>query len=364
MESTSSVFVDERTAALDLKLESIFQPVADELELTKSLYKKTVLQTAERNYIHRLLSGEEESYIPQEYRVEIADKVATHLLQSQGKWIRAAIVLLSAKSCGVSSEAARQLAVAVESVHLATLVHDDIIDQAAMRRGVESVQAVWGNSVAVLIGDFLLSKAFKLLLASASVHAQKLLTHATGQMCLGEIKQLRSSGRDGMAEQDYLEMIENKTASLMAAAAASGGRLGDISTRSVECLHAYGHSVGMAFQIADDILDYTASSITLGKEKGGDLRNGKATLPLIHLFQNDGKNVHSILSSPISDEQKIQAMLALMKEMGSIDYAYKVGRRYGERAKENLKTIEREIGASDSLNSLYALVDFVLTRKR
>ncbi|MGC9327659.1 MAG: polyprenyl synthetase family protein, partial [Candidatus Hinthialibacter sp.] len=134
-------------------------------------------------------------------------------------------------------------------------------------------------------------------------------------------------------------------------------------SQSVQCLHAYGHSVGMAFQIADDILDYTASSFTLGKDKGGDLRNGKATLPLIHLFQNDGKNVHSILSSSKSDEQKIQAMLALMQEMGSINYAYKVGRRYGERAKENLKMLENEIGASDSLNSLYALVDFVLARK-
>lgn len=364
MESTGSVIVGERIITLDLRVETIFQPIADELEQTKTLYQETVLQTAEKNYIYRLLCGEDESFLPAEYRLEIADAVAKHLMQSSGKWIRAALVLLSAKACGISALSVRQLAVAVELLHLATLMHDDIIDQAPMRRGVESVQAAWGNSIAVLMGDFLLSKAFKLLLASGSADAQKLLTRATGQMCLGEIKQLRFTGKNGMAERDYLEMIENKTASLMAAATASGGYVSGLSGEMAEQWHSYGHSVGMAFQITDDILDYTASTQTLGKVQGGDLRNGKATLPLIHLLHHDGKTAQSILESTAPIEQKTQEMLALMKEMGSIDYAYAVGQRYGDRAKDNLKILETEIGSSDSLNSLHSLVDFILIRNR
>lgn len=364
MKSTSSVFVDERLPALDLRIDSIFQPIADELEQTKALYESTVLQTSERNYFHRLLCGEEEEFIPGEFRVEIAEQIAKHLMQSPGKWIRAALVLLSAKACGASNPCARQLAVAVEILHIATLVHDDIIDQAPMRRGVESVQAAWGNSIAVLMGDFLYSKAFKLLLASGSVAAQALLTRASGQMCLGEIKQLRFSGQNRMNERDYLEMIDNKTASLMSAAAASGGHASGISEEMAECLHKYGHCIGMAFQITDDILDYTAATDTLGKEQGGDLRSGKATLPLIHLFRNDGKTAQSILNSSAPIERKTQEMLALMKQMGSIEYAYSVGRRYGDRAKECLKILKAETGPSESLNSLHSLVDFILIRNR
>ncbi len=364
MKSTSSVFADEHSPALELTTEMIFQPIVEELEQTKVLYEETVLQTAERSYIHRLLCGENQSFLPTEYRVEIAEQIAKHLVMGKGKWIRAAIVLLCAKACGESNLAARQVAVAVELVHLATLVHDDIIDQASMRRGIQSVQAVWGNSVAVLMGDFLLSKAFKLLLASGSVQSQTLLTQATGQMCLGEIKQLRNAGQEGMSENDYLEMIENKTASLLSAAAACGGHVCNVSEDLIESLHEYGHAVGMAFQISDDILDYTSSTQILGKEQGGDLRNGKTTLPLIHLFHNDGKTAHSILNSSASIEQKTRKMLVLMQEMGSIDYAYQVGRRYGDSAKQSLNLLKSERGSSDALLSLYNLVDFILIRNR
>lgn len=364
MKSTSIALPGERPSASDVRIVTIFRPVAEELEQTKALYQETVMQTAERNYIHRLLCGENGHYIPDEYRVDVADKIARHLLQSQGKWIRAALVLLSAKACGCANHAAQQVAVAVELVHLATLVHDDIIDQSPMRRGIESVQAAWGNSIAVLMGDFLYSKAFKLLLVSESVAAQTLLTKATGQMCLGEIKQLRYSGHDGMTESDYLETIENKTASLMAASAASGGHVAGLREEYVSLLHEYGFAVGMAFQIADDILDYTASPQVFGKERGGDLRNGKTTLPLIHLFQNDGQSAQSILASSSSIEQKTKDMLSLMNEMGSIDYAYAVGRRYGDRARESLHLLESETGSSEALSSLMLLVDFVLTRNR
>ncbi|MFB3787488.1 MAG: polyprenyl synthetase family protein [bacterium] len=363
MNSFSSALTDERFASCDLKISAILKPVRVQLAQTQQFYQETVLQTEERTYLHKLASGETGFWIPEEFRVQVVDKISNHILQSEGKWIRAALVLLTAKACGVAAPAVRQVAVAVELIHLATLVHDDIVDEAPMRRGLSSVPGNWGNSVSVLLGDFLLSKSFKLLLASGSIPSQNLLSQATGQMCLGEIKQLTCSYDTLLTEREYLEMIEYKTASLMAAASASGGHIGGLPEPAIERLHAYGHSLGMAFQITDDILDYTSTSSTLGKPQGGDLRNGKTTLPLIHLFNRDEKQARLILDSPAPMEQKTADLAALMRRLGSIEYAYKIAKRYGDIAKNSLKEIEPGIGPSECLNSLYQLVDFVLARE-
>ncbi len=363
MSSTASAFLNKDSASVDLTLDSLYEPISKELELTKELYKETVLATAERNYLHRILSGESSSFIPEEYRVPLADRIAGHLLQSEGKWIRAALVLFSAGACGIQGLSVRQVAVAVELIHLATLIHDDIIDEAPIRRGIASIPAYWGNSVAVLMGDFLFSKAFKLLLASESIPAQTLLTRATGQMCLGEIKQLHNSQKENPNEDEYLEMIENKTASLMSAATASGSHLGRLGEKAIELFHGYGHAVGMTFQITDDVLDYTASTNILGKELGGDLRNGKVTLPLIHLF-NNSIAAKRILHNNDSLEEKTGQFNQLMAKLGSFDYAYSVGRRYAETAQSNLKELEKSIGSTACLVSLNNLVDFILSRQR
>lgn len=362
MNSISSALTDEQSASSNIKITTILKPVRGQLAQTQQLYQETVLQTEERAYLHKLVNGETGFWVPEEFRVPVVDTISNHILQSEGKWIRAALVLLAANACGVANPAVRQVAVAVELIHLATLVHDDIVDEAPIRRGISSVPGNWGNSVSVLLGDFLLSKSFKLLLASGSIPAQNLLSKATGQMCLGEIKQLTCSYDTILTEQEYLEMIEYKTASLMAAASASGGYFGGLSEKAIERLHAYGHALGMAFQITDDVLDYTSPTAILGKQQGGDLRNGKATLPLIHLFQSHEKQARLILDSSAPMEQKTLELAALMRRMGSIDYAYKVARRFGEIAKESLKEIEPETGSSDSLNSLYQLADFVLAR--
>ncbi len=363
MNSFSSALTDERFASCDLKISTILKPVQTLLTQTQQLYQDTVLQTEERSYLHKLASGENGFWIPEQFRVQVVDKISNHILQSEGKWIRAALVLLAAKACGVTDQAVRQVAVAVELIHLATLVHDDIVDEASTRRGLSSVPGNWGNSVSVLLGDFLLSKSFKLLLASGSIPSQHLLSKATGQMCLGEIKQLTCSYETLLTEREYLEMIEYKTASLMAAASAAGGHLGGLPEPAIERLHAYGHSLGMVFQITDDVLDYTSSTATLGKPQGGDLRNGKATLPLIHLFSHHEKQARLILDGSAPMEQKTGDLAALMRRMGSIEYAYMIAKRYGEIAKNSLKEIEPGLGSSDCLNSLYQLVDFVLARE-
>ncbi len=363
MSSIASAFMNKELTPVEDSLKSIFKPIAEQLEFTQTLYNETVLATTERNYLEHLLYGESESFIPKEFRVPIADRIASHLLLTQGKWIRSALVLLSAGACGIKSEPVRQVAVAVELVHLATLIHDDIIDEAAMRRGVPSVPANWGNSIAVLMGDFLLSKAFKLLLASKSIPSQTFLTRATGQMCLGEIKQLRNSQLKNPQEKEYLEMIENKTASLMSAATASGGHLGELEENHIESFHTYGHAVGMAFQITDDVLDYTSSTSTLGKEQGGDLRNGKVTLPLIHLLQNHPTAKELVENTEHLSDQS-DRLYQLMIDFGSFEYAYSVGRKYGEKAHKALNRLENSIEPSNCLISLHDLVDFILARRR
>ncbi len=362
MSSTIPVFSDEAPQSTEISVQQICSPVQSELDLTKALYEQTILATAERNLLEKLVSGDGRFFIPEPFRVSVVDAIAQHLLKGEGKWVRAAMALLSAGSFGKQTEAARQIATAVELIHLATLVHDDIIDEALIRRGVETTSHNWGNSIAVLLGDFLFCKAFKLLLASECVPAQTMLTHATGQMCLGEICELEYSYHNGVNEADYLEMISCKTASLMAAATASGAELAGLDPTLVEHMHGYGHSIGMAFQITDDVLDYTSHLSTLGKEQGVDIRNGKATLPLIHAFETQSDTAQAILDGDASVEEKRESLLTLMTDLGSIEYAYSVGRKYGDMASEHLDAVEPNVESAECIQSLRLLIDFILRR--
>ncbi|MDP8242830.1 MAG: polyprenyl synthetase family protein [Candidatus Hinthialibacter antarcticus] len=362
MSSTIPAYSDGTSQSTEISIQQICSPIQSELDLTKNLYENTILATSERNLLEKLVSGDGRLFIPEPFRVSVVDAISEHLLKGEGKWVRAAMALLSASSFGIENESARQIATGVELVHLATLVHDDIIDEAPMRRGVETVSNNWGNSIAVLLGDFLFCKAFKLLLASKCIQAQTMLTHATGQMCLGEIRELEYSYHNGVNEADYLEMISCKTASLMAAATASGAELAELDEETVEHMHGYGHCIGMAFQITDDVLDYTAHLSTLGKEQGVDVRNGKATLPLIHLFERESQKAEAILDGDASVEEKREALLGLMNELGSIEYAYSVGRKYGDLASEHLNAVAPHVKSPECIQSLQMLIDFILRR--
>ncbi|MBI1390589.1 MAG: hypothetical protein GC154_19330 [bacterium] len=364
MSSTIPVFSEEQSRSADLTLETIYSPILPELEKTRALYEETILATAERNLLEKLVCGDGHFYIPEAFRVSVVNQISSHLLQGEGKWVRAAMVLLSADAFGTRSESVHQVAVAVELIHLATLVHDDIIDEAPVRRGVKTVSHNWGNSIAVLLGDFLFSKAFKLLLSSKSIPAQTMLTQATGQMCLGEIRELEYSYRNGISEADYMEMIACKTASLMAAATASGADIAGLDEDGLAAMHAYGHNVGMAFQIVDDVLDYTSNVAALGKEQGVDIRNEKATLPLIRLFEAKGDEAETILNSDISIEEKREALLSLMNAAGAIEAAYASGKRYGDAAREQLALLQSQVQNTESWQSLHSLIDFVLKRER
>lgn len=364
MTSISPLSSDNRSTSISLSLDSVFIPIVDELKETQELYRVVMLESEERNLLEKLIRGDGAECAPAELRVAAADQISRHLLMAEGKWVRAGLVLLAGGLNHCDALPIRQVAVSVELVHLATLVHDDIIDQAPMRRGMRSVADGWGNSIAVLLGDLLFSKAFKLLLASGSERAQMWLTQATGHMCLGEIRELQYSFRYGINEEEYLEMISSKTASLMAAASASGGELAELSENSVSHLRTYGHALGMAFQIVDDVLDYTSTIDALGKQQGVDIQNEKATLPLIHLFEKQPVAAQTILASNRELDEKARRMTELMLESGSIEYAYSAGRRYGDLAYESLRSIEEEIGPSHCIAAMEQLIDFVLMRER
>ncbi len=354
--------ISSSNAKTSVTLSRIWEPVADEMTAVRQLYNECVLASSERNHIHEILAGDGAEFLPEDFRVEVADRVSRHLLQAEGKWIRAGLVLLAGYSYGGRGLPLRQVAVAVELIHLATLIHDDVIDQSTTRRGQVSICYGWGNSIAVLVGDFLFSKAFKLLLESGCVASQRALAVATGQMCLGEIKQLHHVHRFLMSEREYLQTIENKTASLMAAAAQSGGELACCSGEITSMLSRMGHNFGMAFQIVDDILDYTSSLSIMGKEGGGDLRNGKITLPLIHLLQRRPEML-PLVSDPHRSPDFVDRLKREMEGVGSFQYSYNLARRYVDRARAELFRLRDDCKHPAGMDSLYELTELILTRE-
>ncbi|MFH1743929.1 MAG: polyprenyl synthetase family protein [bacterium] len=351
--------MDAKTSAV---LSRLWEPVAEEMSTAQQLYREVVLASAERNHIHQILSNANADFIPSEFRIDVVDRVSHHFLQGGGKWIRAGLVLLSAHAFGARGLPVRKVAVAVELIHLATLTHDDIIDEAITRRGRVSVCHGWGNSIAVLIGDFLFSKAFKLLLESGSVPSQEALAVATGQMCMGEIKQLSHVHRFLNSEAQYLETIEHKTAALMAAATQSGGELAGCDQETTKTLSRVGHDIGMAFQIVDDILDYTSSLATMGKEQGGDLRNGKLTLPLIHLLERRPEML-ALIQDPDCSPETFARLKQEMDAEGSFQYSYSLARRCVNRARTDLAGLLDRCERPEGIASLQALTELILTRE-
>lgn len=344
-------------------LESIYAPIADELAQVQTLYRETILKTPEGRSFGQLLSendGELDELFGGE---EMLERVSSHLMRAQGKWHRPALTLLAARMWGERCQSARQVATSVELIHLATLVHDDIIDGAAVRRGQASVCGAWGNSVAVLMGDYLFSKAFSLLLASGSVASQNSLLLAVGKMCFGEINQLRQVRLFETTEQEYLETIANKTAALMASATAAGGFLAGAEEAICERLDHLGYSLGMAFQITDDLLDYRSNVHEMGKEAGGDLRNGKLTLPLIHLIR-EYPEIRDRIQTCAADRDAMDRLHLLMTENGSYDYALEMARRFLDDARDDLRELRKQGGAQDCLDAFELFLDFILSREK
>ena len=297
-----------------------------------------------------------------ETRVKAVSEVTYHLIESGGKRIRPALSLLSYKLCSShgDTEKVMDLGVAIEYIHSATLFHDDVVDEAEMRRGRRSANSIWGNELTVLVGDFLFARSFLLLVRSGSMELLELLSKTTTELAEGEIQELVRTGDIKLTEGEYLDIIKNKTAVLMAAACKGGAVLAGADDFKKEALYNFGLNFGMSFQIMDDYLDYAGETRELGKEVGKDLEEGKITLPLIHLLSNtQDTEKKRIIDAFFQGKDYFDFIKDKMLEYGSLDYTFEKAKEYAKLARLSLESFPD----SPYKKALLELLDINLKRR-
>lgn len=276
--------------------------------------------------------------------VILIPQLAGHLIAAGGKRLRPMLALASAQLCGYRGDRHIGLAAAVEFIHAATLLHDDVVDESDRRRGMASANAVWGNKSSVLVGDFLFSRAFELMVHDGSLDVLGVLATASSVIAEGEVLQLITSNDTETTEDDYLEVIRKKTAQLFAAATETGAIIADRPPSERRALHAFGHNFGVAFQLVDDALDYSAQQATLGKSVGDDFRDGKITLPVIMAFRTGDDDARAFWRRTMEDlEQKksdFKRAAALLEKSGALRATLEHARHYGEKARLALNGFE------------------------
>jgi len=296
--------------------------------------------------------------------VTLVNTVAAHILNSGGKRIRPLLLLLCARLCGYAGREHHQLGSLVEFIHTATLLHDDVVDDADIRRGRQTARKVWGNQVSILVGDYLYSKAMCQVVEFRSQKINEVLAEACKKMAEGEVLQLYYKGNPAMPEGDYIKIVEHKTAGLIAASCRMGAILADASEAQQDSVFRFGQYLGIAFQVVDDTLDYTANGASLGKTLGQDLRQGKATLPLLHLLNHcsdrDRQMIKDRMETRTLTEGDLRRLIDLMDESGSIVYALNHAQTYISAAKRELGQFEE----STAKRALLVAADYMVTRDR
>jgi octaprenyl-diphosphate synthase len=311
-----------------------------------------------------LAEVERELALQSSSNVELIDRIGRYIQGSGGKRIRPALLLLSSQLCGYDGPACRRLGAVVELIHAATLVHDDIIDDAKVRRGRTSVNAQWGNEITVLMGDWLYMTSFNLALGERHFAILDILTDVTRKMIEGELIQLSLNGSVDVTEEQHLEISMRKTAFLFSACARIGGILGAVDTQKQELLGRYGMNIGIAFQLVDDILDFTSTESTLGKPVVSDLKEGKLTLPLIYLMR-EGEASHRDLVKTVLRENGFgtvhkEAILELVTRYGTLERVMDKAHAFAEDAKSCLACFP----ASDAREALLAIPTYITERDR
>jgi octaprenyl-diphosphate synthase len=270
--------------------------------------------------------------------VPLISQVGRHILLSGGKRVRPLLFLLSARMCGCQGNHLVDFSTIFEYLHAATLLHDDVVDAAAVRRGRSTANTIWGNQAVILVGDFLLSKALSLAVTTNQLQVLKVLAHATTRMAEGEILQLLHAGNLELTEAQYFEVITHKTAVLMSAACQIGAILGEAPAPQEEALRQFGLNLGITFQVVDDILDFVGDEQELGKPTANDLKEGRITLPLIHALAHaqpqDGERLRE-MARELTPEMAPE-LRNLLEKCGSLDYARGIARGYTLKAQENL----------------------------
>lgn len=322
-----------------IKLSDISLPIKNELDTFQSIFKDSMRS-----------------------KVGLVDLVARYIIRQKGKKIRPLLVLLSSKIAGGINERSYRGAVLVELLHTATLIHDDVVDNADKRRGLWSINKVFKNKVAVLMGDYLLSRGLMIAVEGKDFDFLGVITNAVKRMSEGELLQIQKTRKLDIDEETYFKVISDKTASLIETCCTIGALSSTQNQDYINALMKYGHSLGMSFQIRDDILDYEGTSSITGKPVGGDIREKKITLPLIfamsRVSKQEANSIKKMLKSK-NDSDSVRKIISFVREQNGIEYAYSISRKFALEAKNSLSVFPD----SQTKLALESLVDFVTERK-
>jgi octaprenyl-diphosphate synthase len=296
--------------------------------------------------------------------IEIVGEIGASVAESPGKRVRPTLHLLAARLCGYTGPHDVLLATVLEFIHSATLIHDDIIDEATTRRGQPSLNARWGNDLTVLFGDYMFAKAMEMALRAGSLEVMQRLADVTLRMTEGEMQQTRYVGRIDLSVEEYLELIRRKTAALFACCCELAGLLARVDETRQSALRRYGLSLGMAFQLVDDLLDFTGDEKTLGKPAASDLREGKATLAVLDLLRTGSvearRLVQGIMDDGEPDPTRTARLTELLRESGAIERSHRMAREYAAAAAEQLDRFED----SEARRALLSLPELLVQRDR
>ncbi len=294
--------------------------------------------------------------------VVLINQVGAYIINSGGKRLRPMIVLLAARCCGYDGSHHIDLAAIIEFIHTATLLHDDVVDGSDMRRDRETANAVWGNEASVLVGDFLYSRSFEMMVEVGEMRVMDILSSATNRIAEGEVLQLLNCNDPDTTEQAYMEVIIRKTATLFEAGSRLGAVLGEASKAHEEAMATYGMHLGIAFQLVDDALDYNSSNENIGKNIGDDLAEGKPTLPLIQAIKKSDAETAKTLRHVIETGglDQIDLVMAAIEKSGAITYTIEMAQQEAEKAKEALNIFPD----SPYRDALAALADFSVARTK
>lgn len=311
---------------------SITQPIADDMGAVNAVIRR------------QLHSG-----------VPLVNQIAEYIVSAGGKRIRPILLLMMANAYDYRGTHHHELAAVIEFIHTATLLHDDVVDESSLRRGRQTANALFGNAASVLVGDFIYSRAFQMMVAVGDVRVMQILADATNVIAEGEVLQLLNMHDPNVTEDRYLQVIRSKTAKLFEAAAQLGALIAGAPGNDVRAAAEYGQSLGTAFQLIDDVLDYSGNPIDIGKNVGDDLREGKPTLPLIYLMRHGTDEQRLLVRTCIEqgDEHHFDGILTAIRHSGALDYTKREAEKAAQRAAEALDAIPSSV-FKDSLLQLCA----------
>lgn len=322
-----------------LRLAELLSPITSDLEKSARIFRREL--RSEQPFLRRLCE---------------------HVERFHGKQVRPALLLLSGQACGGAGHAHHVLAAVVEMVHIATLVHDDVLDDADLRRRAATVSHRWGTESAVLLGDFLFSHAFRLCSSLDSQFAAQLIGQTAVTLCVGELMQISHRNNFELTEAEYFEIIERKTAALIGTCCLLGAKYADADGETVQRMHDFGVGLGLAFQITDDLLDLTGDEAEVGKSLGRDVQKGKLTLPLIHYLRDaePRQREEALALLRWDDPQRDRLIAQLLADSESIEYAQQTACAHVRRSLDFLS----ELPPSDARASLTAMAEFIIARRQ